>query len=345
MSFREEMKQLLLKIPGARLVSGGKEILMRCRYCADSKDPRSAHFYVSLPNEDNVMLYNCYKCHSAGIVTHKKLLEWGVYDDPEMLVKLSRYNKRVLSLDKNKKYVNQDVYRLSNEYILDNELSRAKLKYINNRIGTNLTYNDILEDKIVLNLRDLLESNNIQNITRDMNIINELDSSFLGFISQDNAFVNMRNLRQGKVSKSIDKKYINYNIFGKVDNTLRYYTLPTSIDLCNPNNIKLHIAEGPFDILSIYHNLRQKEPHSIYSAILGSSYKSILLHFISNMRLINLEVHMYIDNDISNNVIYDIRNMLQIFQMPFYVHRNIYPNEKDFGVPIERIKEQIVQYN
>lgn len=343
MSFRDEIQKMLLRLPTARLVSGGREILMRCKYCPDSNDPNSAHMYISLPDDNNVMLHNCYKCNTGGIVTHNKLLEWGAYDDPEILVKLSKYNKYVLSLTKNKKYIDKDIYRLNNNYITDNELSRAKLNYINNRIGTNLLYDDLLKNKIVLNLRDLLESNNIDKITRSINIINELDISFLGFISQDNAFLNMRNLRKGKVSKPIDLRYINYNIFGKFDNTLRYYTLPTDIDLLNPEKIKLNIAEGPFDILSIYYNLRNKQGHSIYSSILGSSYRSIIMYFITNMKLINLEVHMYIDNDVRDNVIYDIKKILSIYQIPFYLHRNIKSREKDFGVSIDKIQEQITK--
>ena len=34
----EKLKTLLLQIPSARLVSGGKEIAMRCPYCGDSKE-------------------------------------------------------------------------------------------------------------------------------------------------------------------------------------------------------------------------------------------------------------------------------------------------------------------
>ena len=37
---------LLNNIPGAKVVSGGKEILCRCRECPDSADPNHAHFYI-----------------------------------------------------------------------------------------------------------------------------------------------------------------------------------------------------------------------------------------------------------------------------------------------------------
>lgn len=340
-NFIEKYTQLLLTIPTARIASGGREVVMRCRYCPDSRDPRSAHMYVSIPKNGDPSVYNCFKCRSRGIVTHEKLIQWGLYEQPDILVGISTYNKKIMSLDKNRKYRDRDVYMLNNTFITDNELSQVKLRYINKRLGTNLTYDDLLSKKIILNLKDLLGSNNITKCTRDMRLIDQLDESFIGFITQDNAFINMRNLRPGKVDKSIDLRYVNYNIFGKFDNTQKYYTLPSNIDLCNPNRIKIHISEGPFDILSVYYNLRRDDNNCIYSAILGNSYMNICKHFINNMKLINIEVHIYIDNDVNDYVIHELKEMLYVFQIPFYLHRNMNPGEKDFGVPIERIKEQI----
>jgi len=340
---REQFRDALLTIPSARLVSGGKEVLMRCRYCEDSRDPKSAHMYVSIPqSDDSVSLFNCYKCPASGVVTHSKLIEWGLYLDTNLLIEVSKYNKKTLALDKNKMLRDSAVYRLDNSFISDNKLSQVKLKYINNRLGINLSYNDLLEKKIILNLYDLLKTNNIQKLSRNSNIVDQLNESFIGFITQDNAFVNMRNLTPGKVHKSIDKRYINYNIFNKMDNTQRYYTIPTSIDLTNPKRIRLNISEGPFDILSVFYNLRNQESyHNIYSSILGSSYLAICRHFINVMKLINLEVHVYIDNDIKDYIIQELKELLYPFNIPLYIHKNIYPGEKDFGVRIEKINEQI----
>ena len=71
--------------PFARRVSGGREINCRCFYCSDSKNQNKGHFYISClsDNSNAPSLYNCVKCHSKGIVTHSKLLEWGLFD-PEI---------------------------------------------------------------------------------------------------------------------------------------------------------------------------------------------------------------------------------------------------------------------
>ena len=94
-----------------------------------------------------------------------------------------------------------------------------------------------------------MESNKLEP-TRYPNIIDQLDHGFLGFLSYDNAFINMRNLDIVKdIYEGINRRYINYNIFNKYDNTNKFYVIPTNINMEYP--IKLHIAEGPFDALSI----------------------------------------------------------------------------------------------
>ena len=332
---------LLATMPNVKLVAGKREILTRCMYCGDGKHARSAHFYISL-NDTKPFFYYCQLCHSTGIIDHKKLMEWNIYDQ-DLNIGIIQHNKIMFSKKENYKFIDRIVYNLKNNYISDNELSQIKLKYINNRLGLDLNYSDLLNNKIILNLYDLFRTNNITELSRDQRITDELDRSFIGFISQDNAFINMRNLRVGKVYESIDKRYVNYNIFDKFNNTQRFFTLPTNIDLTLPKRIKLNIAEGPFDILSVFYNLKKQEQHSIYSAIIGSGYLNILRHFIIVMKLIYIEVHIYLDNDVEDYVVNNIYNFLKIYKTPLYIHRNIFSGEKDFGVKIEKINETIVQ--
>ena len=340
--FKQNLIQTILSNdPSARLVSGNREILMRCKYCPDSANINHAHMYVSTGYNDTPIYFYCQKCNTTGIVTHNRLIEWGIYDI-NIGAELINYNKEVMKLSKNRKFKNSCIYKLNNTFISNNELSEAKLRYINKRLGLNLSYNDLLDNKIVLNIKDLLYSNNINTLTRSEYAVNELNDMFLGFISQDNAFINMRNLCMGKTTcKSLNKRYINYNIFDKFDNTLRFYTIPSKIDLLNPNPVKIYIAEGPFDILSVKYNLIHNHDHAIFSAICGSSYLNAIKHFIVNMCLINIELHIYVDLGIPDHVIRFLRDQLFIFNINTYIHTNIYPGEKDMGVKKEKIKENI----
>lgn len=336
---REQYKSFLLThLPNAKLASGGSEVNCKCLYCGDTK----RHMYVSIPKGPNdPSMYNCFKCGSKGIVTDKVLQEWNTYDD-SIAVALINHNKTV----KIKNDVgNRQIASLSNWYAKKDKLTMDKLAFINRRLGTNLTIKNCLDLKIVLNLKDLLEQNNITKFTRQLNIINELDMGFIGFISLDNSFVNLRRIiPEGKLYKEIDKRYVNYNIFGKYDNAERFYTIPTMINLNTTERIKLHIAEGPFDILSIYLNLRNQEP-GIYTCVAGSNYIGIVKHFILSMMLNYIELHIYPDegNGGEEYKIKEISDLAFPMAIPVYIHRNKMLGEKDMGVSLDRIKEEIYQ--
>ena len=328
---------MMMNFPDAKRAQGDRWVIMRCRYCGDSSNPNSRHMGVKVPQDNDVPFFNCFKCHTSGPVTVNTLLKWGL-DDNNAIVDYSDYVSRVSKLPQNKKVLNTNTYKLRNNIISQSRISEIKLNYINNRLGLSLSYEELLSKKIVLNLNDLLQSNHINNITRDRMIVDQLDKGFLGFISQDNAFVNMRRLvSENKVDSSISKRYINYNIFGKFDNTLRYYTIPTRIDITIPKKIKIYIAEGPFDILSIYYNLVPDHNHSIFTSILGSSYMQVIQFFLVDMRLPYVEFHLFVDNDIQDEKIFPIARALYYFNIELYIHRNRYQGEKDYGVPKDRI--------
>ena len=192
-------------IPGAHEASGGKEIVCRCRYCPDSTDPNHGHMYISVPQEsDDPILFHCFKCQTSGVLDSRTLMDWGIYD-PIIGVNA---DKIISKASRSKKFVgyNREWYPFIN-YVQDKQLAAQKLAYINNRLGTNLTEVDCMKQKIILNLREALDRNRIQQYTRHPNIVQQLNDNFVGFLSLDNNFVNMRRLcRECVVYDSIDKR-------------------------------------------------------------------------------------------------------------------------------------------
>ena len=75
------------------------------------------------------------------------------------------------------------------------------------------------------------------------------------------------------------KGWLNYNIFNKQSTALKFYTIPTVVDINSPYRVKLNLAEGPLDILSVYLNMRNREP-GIYTAITGNNYLNVIYHFM-----------------------------------------------------------------
>ena len=339
-SFVDEYVNFLLSsLPGKpKVVSNGKEITCRCMYCSDSENKDHGHFYISIPQTpDEPSKYFCQKCGERGFVTHNKLLEWNLWNQ-NVAMDLINHNKNIKYIKKN----GTTSYRIININNPDNPNSQIKVDYINNRLGTNYTIKDMDDLKICLNLKELLSTNHITSTTRSQDVLDQLDINFLGFISVDNVFLNMRRLcDKGLLIKNIDKRYINYNIFNVFDTSNRFYTIPVEI---NPMNIpvKIHIAEGPFDILSIYENVRHREP-GVYTAIGGGNYIGLVLFMLNTIQIPCCEIHIYPDNDnvgrdSKMNFIYKILKELNI---PLYIHRNVYPNEKDFGVRPDHIIEQV----
>lgn len=343
----DDLSQFLLEsFPDARKVSGGKEVVLRCRFCGDSKDIKSKHLYISLGHNNKPPMFNCFKCGEQGILNSKRLKMLSLADSNTEYIgigyMLDKYVSEIYSNPLAMKQISKNgIFRMNNTLITEGAISQAKLKYINNRLGLDFNYGDLLANKIVLNLGDLLDANNINQYTRHPDVMQELDSSFIGFISLDNGYVNLRNLRRGKVNKSIDTKYVNYNIFNCEDNGKRCYVLPTNINLNNPNPIRVHIAEGTFDILSVRYNLRKDmdNSHDIFAAICGKSYLNLLKLFIVDFGIMNMEIHLYMDNDIDNWIYEVVKTNMAPFGYNIFVHLNKSPGEKDFGVPLDRIDE------
>ena len=330
---------LLSVIPRSRLVSGRREVLCRCFECPDSRNLSSAHFYISIPqSDDEPSFYHCFKCNCAGVVTYNKLIEWGIYNE-QIASSLIDHNLKCRANNKNDKYFSFDKFNLVRFHTRSGDISNYKLDYINKRLGTQFSFKDLEDLKIVLNLNDVIGINGLR-LTRYPDIVEQLDINFLGFISIDNSFVNMRRLvDEGQLAKSIDKRYINYKLIDKFDTSQRFYTIPTSVDLLQ-YPLKINIAEGPFDILSIYENVRHREP-GIYSSVAGSNYIGTIMYFIDTFKLPYAEIHVYPDNDASgsNDKMRYISSVLKPIGYRLFVHRNLYEGEKDFGVHKSHIRE------
>lgn len=325
--------------PFCKPASGGRWVNCRCFYCPDSKNMSHGHMYISIPqSEGDVSIYYCQKCKTVGLVTPKKLIEWNIYDY-NIASYLSKINKT--ASPRSHKYMGLDKYDTVNDTISRNDRTQYKLDYINKRLGTNLSLTDCLKLKIVLNLSDLFKRNYLVP-TRDSRIMESLDKGFLGFLSVDNAFLNMRNVGLiENLHPSINMRYVNYNIYGKYDNSHRFYTIPANIDIADNSPVRLHVSEGPFDALSIYLNLKRNSDRDICTSVGGSGYKGVIRYFITLLSLPNIEIHVYPDNDQSRYSILDIAEYIRPFKYPFYIHRNVYPGEKDFGVDINKIKEVV----
>lgn len=341
-TFSDEYRSFLLKsLPRANPASGGTEVVGRCYYCPDSANQSHGHLYVSVPIEDDgVSLYNCFKCNASGIVNSKKLIEWGIYDPyfGSNLDKRSKYK------GKNNTTYSSFGYRITKNNVYDMVLANQKISYINSRLGINVSMDIYLSINIVPNILDFLRCNGINKYNRHDMIMRQLNDNYVGFLSYDKNQIYLRKINNVLVHKSIDKRWIKYSINDKIQSISQYMIINNyGLDILR-NHINIHIAEGPLDILSIYFNLRAMEP-SIYVSIGGGDYYNGLVDVLSRFMLYlpDIRIHLYPDNDEvgKEKKIIGIIDQFRIYGFKFFIHRNIYPGEKDLGVPLYKIKEYI----
>lgn len=331
----DELKEyLLININGSKLVSGGREILTRCPNCGDSQDKTKAHLYIGLGSEDTPPMYNCFKCRYRGIVDSSFMMKLNLYD-ADVLSSLNKTYKNKIRSNKN-----TNKYYMRNKFIRNSNISYNKLKYINDRLGTSLSLTNMEELKIVLNIEDLLDQNNITDITREEYVINDLNKNYIGFMTMNNDRLIMRNYNE-----SSKMRYINYNIFG--NESSRFYVIPTNIDISQ--YVKVYITEGIFDILSLYLNVIEDKYNTIFVAVGGKGYSEFIKYILEETNIINVEFNIMIDSDVENYIINSIYNKYSKFSIDnnigprFKVYKNVYPGMKDYGVTKDKIQVQQIR--
>ncbi len=339
----EALKTFMIENCNAKIVSGGKEILKRCHFCGDSRDSGSAHLYIGMRN--NAIVYNCFKCNSSGFVDARFLRDLGCYDTGLISLCVEQ-NKNAKgssnNMSKSSSYTSKNIRRVNNLIIpySNDEYSIKKLGYLSRRIGVDLGLEDAVSLRVVLNLKDFLSANNINNYTRHPDIVDAFSKFFIGFLTTDGSYVILRRvIDEGKLDPSIDKRYINYNIFNQEGN--KYYTIPATIDA--NKRITIRISEGIFDIISVMCNITGRESNTIFCAANGKGYLSMISHLINTYGLVGFDLDVYMDNDVDKREEDKIVGICRVFANSIKIHHNIYNGEKDFGVPKDRIIDSIIE--
>lgn len=328
--------------PAAKVASGGREVVVRCMKCGDSKDPNHAHLYIKVPQTaDEMSLYQCKRCSNKGVVDDMFLRQIGC-EDSQVLVDVIKHNNELKNSPKYAALRSMEVFPLRNRFISNQPWNSNKLDYINHRIGSNFTLQDLTRLKIFLNLYDIINQNKLE-LTRHQMVCDSLNQYFMGFISYDNCYCTMRKTVDTELHQSVNKRYVNYNLVNKFDSTKDFYVIPTRVNIEDPTPVRIHIAEGAFDILSIYYNLnRCNDYQNIYISASGKSYNQALNFILQESGIVNYEIHFYPDADVTDWE-FGKRFLPQTRMLPcnIFVHRNGSFGEKDFGVPANRIKDSI----
>jgi len=341
---KKRIADILLQQPKSRYNLDKSYIYMRCIFCGDSAaDRNAASLNIKVPDKDNPRwLYNCFRsgCSSHGYITSEflRLLD---YNNHETNVYLKRINK---SSKKNVRFNEKRKRYIVNFPNPNTKLSIAKLNYINKRLGTNISLNELNSLKIHTALKELYEYNEIKPPVKKQLFYSKLSDYGLAFISVYNDYLIVRNVTK---NREINRyTIVDIEEDDTVLDKFKFYTIPFKLNLLSSAPAVINMAEGAFDILSIYYNLDidrdKKYDNQIFLSVSGSSYKKVLIHFIRQYGLVDCIINIFSDKDINidtyKKLNKEIKKYTNYLEMTIYYNKM--DNEKDFGVPLANIKLQ-----
>lgn len=328
------LKDLLLTLPYSKENGSHTHVMIRCPICGDSvKHHNSTHCYVNIEYGKPLSYYCFSNCNDGHWINSHFLNALGI-TDTALINEIRKYNRSFM--DGNDLYESKFIIYGNKKSIIPEYDKTSdylyKLDYINKRLGSDLKLHECKSLKIILSLNDFLYSNNFYpNMSNYM--VKKLNEDYVGFLSSDNSYIIFRD-----ITGKNNIRYINYPVFKNSGNWgSKLYIIPGEYDLMS-NDIECNITEGVFDILSCFINLNNKNKMNVlYSAVNGAGFIGVIKKILHVGFINNLNINIYSDSDKSAEYYKSLKE-INIFCKSLNLFYNIYPGEKDIGVPKDRIK-------
>lgn len=322
------------------------QIAVRCPLCGDSrKHHDSTHFgiKINVTDDKEPVMYNCFLCNESGIMTSDILRALEVYD-LEMTTGIQKFNKAVMKDIKRMGFKENSV-KMKIPMPEDNQGNRIKKAYLENRLGRSFTYEELVQMKTIFSLKDFLVANDIDRLTTTVEKSSELNAFYVGWVTVRNEKINFRQVIESKF-----RRYEKYEIYKGLDNTQKFYAIPTKVDIMSNEPITLVLSEGILDVWGAYYNVfDQNIDNMIYCAACGSGFVSVVRYFLKKGFMDNLNLIILSDNEPHRTKKF-YTAMFKEFD-PWIDNISVYYNthitngkeEKDFGVPKSQTKVKVIK--
>lgn len=331
---QERFFATLLTLPNSKPTGSKTEVAVRCPYCEDSIKSNQPHFYIGL--RDNRIFCHCKKCPTAGLVTADTLTRLGVHD-----ISIVEYIKEI---NKPSGIVRINGGTSKKDDLINNTIlnypsvipsrDEKKIQYISERTNIDFSKKDNIKSyKVILNLLEFLSLNGIMPIGNP-DYLQELNSNFVGFMTQNKNTISLRNVG----STRINERYQVYKI-DKSKRTPSIYVPPCDID---PLTIrpKIILSEGAFDIICVKQQFYPRDGvEAIFGAALAKSmYKIALMHLVKLSGFAGADVHIYSDVDNRKKgyepILLELKDktfkdLIKNFDIQVFFNND--PMQKDFG--------------
>lgn len=320
---------------------GDTRIHTRCVLCGDSStNLNKKRLYIKCdPMDTEPVEYICFNCGESGILTKDMLhliCENYIGDDLlngmiQLLKKINKDSFHSKGNTRSNKYNKRSAIKLELPPVRKTENSIRKLKYLTRRLGTKEPINHLDQIRVITDLYETLELNGIY---YKNSLLDTYNKDYIGFASVQNEYIILRD-----ITNSHQQRHVKYNIFGLHENTHSFYTIGNTVNTITMSPIHIILAEGVFDILSVAFNVIGEIPiNYVFSSVsMGTFYNPLLFYFNKGIVGENIFIEIYKDND--SKIDYQaLKNKIKPYTKHFKVFYNSYPNQKDFGVPSNRIQ-------
>lgn len=281
----------------------GKEIIIHCQFCDDATRPnamRHGHLYLATDSP----IFKCFRCDMSGSLV--KFLILTDFKDDETL----KYISSFIHLGLTKDYLISSIKKINNNEIAKNTVRHKTLEFIkNNRNDYELFKNYLTKRLHSFNFIDFLICPDFLDKKLVCNFINSANILTVSRYLTTNS--NIRYFNHGK----------NFYHFQDFDVTKNY---------------SFTIAEGPFDILSLYlYNVELKG--TIYFSVCGNGYINIIEKLIiENLLIGEYLLNVIFDGDVKNKelTIFKIKklasNLNSRILIKFYIPLPLFKDVGDY---------------
>lgn len=316
-----------------------KEYVTRCPFCGDSvKSKNTGHLYIKISlDDDSPIQYHCFKCDAGGIFKSSDLSLFGIIN-PDLEGSIDKMNKE--SRISSSRKINTPIIKYF-DFKIPPIKRGNKSRYIESRLGINLSDSDLEEMKFISSYTEFMRINHLQFRCSEY-ITKMLDTCYVGFLSFGNSHILFRD-----ITNTQKIRWLKYPITRESKENRIFYSTQLSISKLTTEPININLAEGIMDILSVKHNLGHNGDNDINIAVSGKSYDKILDFMIDNAFFgSNVTVNIYSDNDEKYNKKKNtIPTTMKWYSDKIGIYKNlfkcinIYYNilGKDVGVPKDKI--------
>lgn len=322
----------------------------QCVLCGDSKkDPNKKRLYILCDptRPEDPVVFNCFNCFETGVVSRKMISDIAsgikMTIDPTKL--LMESNKDAKKDDGTIKRLVKGVSKPLS-YTLPPMTMRPssirKYQYLVNRIGYQIPIEDFERLKVVWNISDYAEANNIR-LPKTSISLETMNECYIGFLSTMNNAIILRD-----ITNTQRFRWFKYYLVKPNDalGNQCYYNVKNQIDIFSRDPIRIIIAEGIVDTLSVLYNFYGGvQGNNVFVSTCNGTFEPCLMtYFLKGLVGENIHVEIYLDNDTRYRC-FDMREHILPFVGNMKTNISFYRNriKKDFGYAISDIdREEVI---